>query len=67
MKNIIKNYINSNKNLITTKIKLNNIKNNDYQVIEIYKLEKYYDINIDNNKFKIKFDNKYYNIFKYIF
>jgi hypothetical protein len=59
--------INSNKNLITVKIKPENIKNNDYQVIEINNLNQYYDINIDNNKFKIKFDNKNYNLFKNIF
>jgi len=59
--------MNSNKNLITVKIKPENIKNDDYQVIEINNLNQYYDINIDNNKFKIKFDNKYYNIFKNIF
>jgi hypothetical protein len=60
--------INSNKNIRTTKIKKNNIINNQYQIIEINnELQKYYNITIKNNKLKIKLNSKNINIFNNIF
>lgn len=60
--------INSNKNIRTTKIKKDNIINDQYQILEInHNLPKYYNITFENNKLKIKINNKNVNIFRNIF